>query len=361
MRRFYICAGGTAGHIFPGLAVAEELQKEGVLAVHFIGTRRGMEDRFIGQAGFPLHYICARGWDRTLGWSFFRMLLLNTIGFFQAFRLIAAQRPCGILCMGSYVSLLIGFWGRIFRIPLFVHEQNVLPGLANRVVSRWARKIFISFEDSLAYFQNQDTISLTGNPLRKTVREWRGKQEEARAFFGFKPDLRTVFVIGGSLGSSLINRVFAEVWRNWTGTPFQVIHTTGKEEGRPLGQFVANDPGRYLVFDFLPDPGAAYAAADVVVCRAGASTTFEVDWFQLPAIMIPFEGATESHQELNAGWLRRRQPVEVFGEREFNPINLARALERMFALKRESWNGQEGRQEAAELIAKAIVEELQRG
>lgn len=360
MRGFFICASGTAGHIFPALLIAEELKQKGIHQIHCIGTRRGMEGNLVTEAGYPIHFIRARGWDRSFGWSFFRMIFDNLIGFFQAFWLVAFQRPPGILAMGSYVSLLIAFWGRVFGVPLFLHEQNVLPGLANRIVARWARKIFISSDDSLAYFQNQDTIVLTGNPLRKTVTEWRGKTVEARARFGLDPDRYTVFVIGGSLGSSLINRVFFEVRSNWKGKPFQVLHATGQEEYQKYRRDIREPSGQYQVFDFLPDPGPAFAASDLVICRAGANTTFELDWFGIPAIMIPFEGATEDHQDLNAFWLQKRQPVEIIQEGDFNPLTLAIALEKMITRTEKPERASQLSQEPASVIAGAILEELQR-
>ncbi len=165
MRRIFMCAGGTGGHIYPALSVAHELTCRSDFDVWFIGTRRGMERRLVPEAGFTLKYIRARGWDRRWGKAFFRMAGDNFCGFFQACILLLFYRPSGIVCMGSYVSLIVAFWARLFRIPVFVHEQNVYPGLANRMVSRWAKCVYISSEDSLDYFKNRDTIYITGNPF----------------------------------------------------------------------------------------------------------------------------------------------------------------------------------------------------
>lgn len=359
MRRIFICAGGTGGHVYPALSLAWELSRRAGFDVWFVGTRRGMEGRLVPEAGFVLKYIRARGWDRSWGKNFFRMASDNFCGFFQACALLLRYRPAGILCMGSYVSLLVACWARLFRIPVFVHEQNVFPGLANKMVSRWAQRVYISSEDSLDYLENRDTIYLTGNPLRPNVLGWKGRTEEARKLLGLNSQRSTVLVFGGSRGSSLINHTFMKAWEELVHLNIQVIHVTGPEEISRVKEFSRPFSGQYFVYDFLGEPGPAYAAADVAVCRAGASTTFELLWFGLPAVMIPFEKATESHQKYNALWLKKKQSAEIICEEDLTPRTLAKAVRILLQGRRGEGGELPGK--AAEKIVDSIIEFFQKG
>ncbi|MCX6090368.1 MAG: UDP-N-acetylglucosamine--N-acetylmuramyl-(pentapeptide) pyrophosphoryl-undecaprenol N-acetylglucosamine transferase [Candidatus Atribacteria bacterium] len=322
----FIAAGGTGGHIFPALSIAQELARHQGLDIRFIGTRRGMEKRLIPEAGFSLSFIRARGWSRAWGMDFFRSVEDNMVGVFQSFFFIIRYHPRAVLAMGSYVSLLISFWAWVFRVPIYVQEQNIHPGLANRLISRWAIRVFASVEDSIPFFFHPDRVVVTGNPLRKNILEWRGRKPEAISRLGLSLNRTTILVMGGSLGSQVINAVFWEALRTLSEDRFQVLHVTGPEALSQAKEVAAHFSFPYLVYGFISEPGILYAAADVAICRSGANTTYELYWYGLPAILIPFEGATESHQLYNALWLQKNQPVEIIPEKTLQPAMMVDAI-----------------------------------
>ncbi len=269
-----------------------------------------MEENLLKEADFPLLFVRARGWNRKWDFSFFSVLMDNLIGFFQTAFYFFRYRPRALLGMGSYLSLLSAIWARVLGVPIYIHEQNIYPGLSNRLVSRWARKIFISAPEAIVYWKDrEEKIDVVGNPLREEVMDWKGKKEEARQKLGLKKDRQTILVMGGSRGSEVINTTFLGTmdWLEKKG--LQVIHITGEEGFEHTKEMAEKFSSPYLVYKFLPQPGIAYAAADLAIARAGANTIFELFWFELPSVLIPYGDATDDHQLYNAQWLVREARI----------------------------------------------------
>jgi len=356
----FIAGGGTGGHIFPSLCIAQEMKKEN-LQVVFLGTKRGMEEKLVKEAGFSLLFIRARGWDRKWGLSFLSMLGDNLVGFFQTGFYFLRYRPQALLGMGSYLSLLSALWARILGVPIYLHEQNIYPGLSNRVVSRWAKKIFVSAPETISYWKDKEMrIEITGNPLREEVVNWKGKREEARQKLGLEKDRETILVMGGSRGSEIINVNFLGT-RDWLGKKgLQVIHITGEEGFQRTKEMAEKFPFPYLVYKFLPQPGVAYAAADLAIARAGANTVFELFWFELPAILIPYGEATDDHQLYNAQWLEKQGLARVIKEKDLTSSLLTEEMEKILISPPCVFSNLKGEymQEAASRIAQTIIEEL---
>ncbi|WP_017872736.1 undecaprenyldiphospho-muramoylpentapeptide beta-N-acetylglucosaminyltransferase [Candidatus Caldatribacterium saccharofermentans] len=327
--RIFIAAGGTGGHVFPSLCVAEKLRELGDHKVFFLGTRRGLEAGVVASRGFPVLYVSARGWNRRIGLQMFRMLGENFLGFCAMGWYFLWYRPQAFFAMGSYLSLLGGLWAKILRVPIYLHEQNVYPGLANRVVARWARKVFLSFEETKEYLRTRGRVEVTGNPLREEVVAWEGKKEEACALLGLSKSRKTLLVAGGSRGSSFLNRVFLEALDFLPKEMIQVVHITGVEDFAPIAEYAEKQPFPYRVFPFLDAMGMAYAAADVAFCRAGANTVTELFFFGIPSILVPYREATENHQWYNAQWLVKQGLAVVFSEEELRGPLLARELLRL--------------------------------
>jgi len=327
--RIFIAAGGTGGHVFPSLCVAEKLRELGDHKVFFLGTRRGLEAGVVASRGFPVLYVSARGWNRRIGLQMFRMLGENFLGFCAMGWYFLWYRPQAFFAMGSYLSLLGGLWAKILRVPIYLHEQNVYPGLANRVVARWARKVFLSFEETKEYLRTRGRVEVTGNPLREEVVAWEGKKEEACALLGLSKSRKTLLVAGGSRGSSFLNRVFLEALDFLPKEMIQVVHITGVEDFAPIAEYAEKQPFPYRVFPFLDAMGMAYAAADVALCRAGANTVTELFFFGIPSILVPYREATENHQWYNAQWLVKQGLAVVFSEEELRGPLLARELLRL--------------------------------
>lgn len=346
--------------MFPSLCIALEIQKRAGWDIIFLGTKRGMEKELVHGSGFKMVYLVARGWNRRFGWHFFRLLGENLLGFLLGGFYFFRYRPRAFLAMGSYLSLLGGLWARFLRVPIYVHEQNVYPGLANRIVARWAREVFVSTQDTVSYLTGCRRVEVVGNPLRKEVMDWKGKREEARKELGLEPGRRTILVMGGSKGSAIINESFLQALHFLEGDTIQVIHLTGKEDFVQVQENAKNFPFPYLVYSFLSSPGIAYAASDLAICRAGANTVFELFFFGLPGILIPYAEATESHQVYNALWLQKQQPVEIVEERELTPSILAEKIRRMLDQESSHSGDIQYLKDAASIVAQEIVEDILR-
>lgn len=323
--RIFIAAGGTGGHIFPSLSVALELRKRGNHEVFFLGTRRGLETQAIAPQ-FPILYVAARGWDRRFRLRTLRVAGENLLGLLTVGWYFFRYRPQAFLAMGSYLSLLGAFWARMLRIPIYLHEQNVYPGLANRVIARWAKKVFLAFEETRTYLRARGEVEVTGNPLREEVVVWKGEKEKARHFLGLEACRKTILVVGGSRGSRVLNQVFLEALPLLPCESLQVVHITGEEDYPEVMKTAETQPLPYRVFPFLTSMGAAYAAADVALCRAGASTVTELFFFGLPSILVPYGEATENHQWYNAQWLAKHGRAVVFREEDFQAPLLAQKI-----------------------------------
>lgn len=323
--RIFIAAGGTGGHVFPSLSVALELQRSGDHEVFFLGTRRGLETQAIAPR-FPVLYLSARGWDRRFRLHTLRMLGENILGFVTMGWYFLRYRPHAFLAMGSYLSLLGAIWAKILHVPIYLHEQNVYPGLANRIVARWAKMVFLAFEETKALVNTRGHVEVTGNPLRKEVMAWRGEKEKARQFLGLEPSRKTILVVGGSRGSQVLNRTFFEALPLLPAEHLQVIHITGKDDYPWISAQIRTCRFPYLVFPFLESPGVAYAASDVAVCRAGANTVTELFFFGLPAVLVPYGEAADNHQWYNAQWLATHGFGVVLEEKALNAAVLAQAI-----------------------------------
>lgn len=324
--RIFIGAGGTGGHVFPSLCIARKIRELGNHEVFFLGTRRGLEANVIVSSGFPVLYVLARGWNRRLRLETIRMIGENFLGFCIVGWYFFRYRPQAFLAMGSYLSLLGALWARFFRIPIYLHEQNVYPGLANRIIARWARKAFLAFEETRAYLKVRGKVIVTGNPLREEVLSWRGRREEACRLLGLDASRKTILVVGGSRGSSTLNRIFLEALEYMPQDAFQVVHITGQGDFALVSECAKRKPFPYLVFPFFESMGVVYAVADVALCRAGANTITELFFFGIPSILVPYGEATENHQWYNAWWLEKRKLAVVFPEEKLQAPLLAREL-----------------------------------
>ncbi|MEN3185855.1 MAG: UDP-N-acetylglucosamine--N-acetylmuramyl-(pentapeptide) pyrophosphoryl-undecaprenol N-acetylglucosamine transferase [Atribacterota bacterium] len=356
----FIAGGGTGGHVIPSLCIALEIRKRVDWDIIFLGTKRGMERELVRSSDFRMVYLVARGWNRHFDWRFLRLLVENLVGFLLGGWYFLRYRPRAFLAMGSYLSLLGGIWARWFRIPIYVHEQNIYPGLANRIVARWAKMVFVAAQDAIPYFEGCKTVKVVGNPLREEVMEWRGKKEEARKRLMLEPGRRTILVMGGSRGSEVINENFLQALDFLDESAIQVVHITGKEDFFRVEERARRFSFPYRVYPFLSCPGMVYAVSDLAICRAGANTVFELFFFGVPSILVPYAEATESHQVYNALWLQRHQPVEIIEEHVLCPDLLGEKIRTMFLTAHRYSEDTQYLKRAASIIAEEIVGDAQR-
>ena len=294
-----IAGGGTAGHVLPGLAVAAALVESGVVAsrtdVHLVGSRRGVEVDLVPGAGFGLTVLGGRGIQRRLTPVNVGALMGLLVGFLRAFLLLVRARPRVVLSLGGYASIPCGLAAVVLRVPLVVAEQNAVPGAANRLLGRFARACAVSFADTAL-----PRPDLTGNPVRAAIRSAVGSRSEARDRIGVD-DRPLLVAFGGSLGARRINRAMANFVEGWSGAPLVVHHVVG-DRGWVTGEMATVVPAEveYSAVAYEHDMPTLLAAADLVVCRSGATSVAELAVLGIPSVLVPLPGAPGDHQTANA-------------------------------------------------------------
>jgi UDP-N-acetylglucosamine--N-acetylmuramyl-(pentapeptide) pyrophosphoryl-undecaprenol N-acetylglucosamine transferase len=298
--RVVIAAGGTGGHIFPALAVAQALALRGVVS-HWVGSNRGLEARVVrDQAGIPLTELALAGL-RGRGLAGALALPMGLIrSLIQSWKVVSQVRPAIVLVFGGYVSFPVGIVARLQGRPLVIHEQNAVMGTANRWLARLAQRVLTSFAQTRYAPGHAITV---GNPVRASL----SAQPHSERYFGASKPLR-VLILGGSLGARALNQALPRVWTEIA--PFwpqglMVWHQTGLADEASVRQAYAQQQpqaadGAFRVSAFIDDMAQAYAWADLVICRAGASTVAELAATGLPAIFVPLPGAIDDHQTANA-------------------------------------------------------------
>jgi UDP-N-acetylglucosamine--N-acetylmuramyl-(pentapeptide) pyrophosphoryl-undecaprenol N-acetylglucosamine transferase len=315
--KLLIAAGGTGGHIFPGISVAEALLAQGAHEVVFAGTQYGLEERLIPQNGYKLARIEARPFSGTSVGAKAQTILAVQRGTLQAWQLIKAEKPDAILGMGGFTSVPVVLAGLFSRVPCFIHEQNISPGMANRLLAGRVKAVFVSFAETAHYLKARQVVH-TGNPIRKAMR---GTRDATRgpAF--------TIFIFGGSRGARSVNNAglellpYLEAYRQTT-----VCHQTGSEDFDRIRLGYNGSATAHEVFPFTDHMEKYYNLADVVISRAGASTIFELAYFKKPAIFIPYPFAAGAHQWKNASYVERIGGGYVIGNSEVSGEKLYRAI-----------------------------------
>ena len=320
-RRFIIAGGGTGGHLFPGIAVARELEDRfGGAEILFVVGRKPMEKHILERYGYcsvPIRVegLKGRGWKKGLG-----VMSGLPRSLFQSAAIIREFPPALVLGMGGYSAGPICVAARLMGVPTAVHEQNSYPGLTNRLLSRVVDRVFISFEESRSHLKCSRVV-LTGNPVRKELLAFRRKKPNDRGVF-------TILAVGGSQGAAAINRSLAEALShlNRSGRHPRVIHQTGEADyGRVKEDYGERGLDAEIV-PFIEDMRRAYERADMVVSRAGATTISELAALAMPSILIPYPYAANQHQEINARSLVRRGGAEMILERDLTGEVMAGVL-----------------------------------
>lgn len=334
--RVLIAGGGTGGHVFPALAVAEVLRQAGI-DVEFVGTARGLESRLVPEAGWTLHEVEARPLARHVSLSTLGLPLAVARATRQVVALIRKRGVTAACVFGGYTSVPLVLAARRTRIPLVVHEQNAIPGLANRLAARWAEAIAVSVPAASERLRYPDRVVLTGNPVRTTFADLDPVAARSVALEAFELDerRRTLLVFGGSQGARTLNdAVIGSVglWRD--PDKLQILHAAGRDDfervsqrwNRVLAECGTESP-RIRWHEFITDMPAAYAAADVVACRAGASTIAELTVLGLPSVLVPYPHATDDHQTANARALAERGAAKLVPDAQLAPRSLVAASE----------------------------------
>lgn len=318
-RPILIMAGGTGGHVYPALAVAQEL-RERAREVVWLGTRRGLEARVVPAAGIDIEWIGISG---LRGKGVVTRLLAPfrlAVALSQSLVVMARRRPAAVLGMGGFVSGPGGVAAWLTRRPLIIHEQNAVPGLTNRLLAGFARVVLQAFPGS---FSSRIPAQTVGNPVRRDIAALPPPAERLRGRAG---PLR-LLVLGGSQGALALNRLVPRALAELPeGRRPEVRHQAGERTLETARESYREAGVDAEIAPYIEDMAAAYAWADLVVCRAGALTVSEVAMAGLPAVFIPFPAAVDDHQTANAGVLAEAGAALIVQERDLTPERLAAAI-----------------------------------
>lgn len=283
--------------------MAEELRAGGRDDVVFVGTANGLEAQLVPKAGIEFIPLPSRGFDRARPLTLFIAAWTALASVFRGIGLIRELKPDVVAGFGGYVSLPIGLAAFVCRVPVVLHEQNSVPGLANRILGRWARRVAVTHPDSAARFPHPERVTVTGNPVRRAVLE--ASAAEGRRRLGISEDAVMLLVFGGSRGARHLNQATVGLYERLMQVPdLDVVHVTGAGEFERVRDALAEksgpDASRYHRYDYIHDMGDVVAAADLVVARAGATSLAELTVLGRPCVLVPYPYATDDHQTGNA-------------------------------------------------------------
>ena len=295
--RVLISGGGTGGHIFPALSIANELRRRCDAEILFVGAEDRMEMEKVPAAGYPIKGLPVAGFDRKHLLRNVSVLIKLWRSISRARRIVKDFRPDIAIGVGGYASGPTLKAAQRAGIPTLIQEQNSYAGVTNKLLAKKADRICVAYEGMERFFPGYKIV-MTGNPVRAALLEERSK-EEARSGFGLDPGRPTLLVVGGSLGARTLNEAMEASLDKFTAAGVQVIWQTGKNFGDRAEKAAAGKKG-IAVMKFITDMAAAYAAADIVVSRAGAGSISELELLGKPCILVPSPNVAEDHQTKNA-------------------------------------------------------------
>ncbi len=319
--RCIVAGGGTGGHLFPGIALAKELEERFPGSeIRFVVGRKRMESEILGRYGFRVTSIDVegmkgRGWKKGVA-----VLAMLPKSLLQSIRIIKDFKPSFVIGVGGYSAGPFCLAARLMGIPTAIHEQNSYPGLTNRLLARVVDRILISFEESEPCFKHQKVI-LTGNPVRRELLSPPLDEQKPDGDF-------VVLVVGGSQGAKAVNEAFLKAYAllHKQGRKITVIHQTGSYDYQRVIEAYRAEGLETVVAPFIKDMASAYHRADMVVSRAGATTLFELAALGKPSILIPYPHAANGHQETNARCLARHGGAEMVLQQDLTGEGLANIL-----------------------------------
>ncbi|NLA57396.1 MAG: undecaprenyldiphospho-muramoylpentapeptide beta-N-acetylglucosaminyltransferase [Firmicutes bacterium] len=372
--RVLIAAGGTGGHIYPGLTIANELRKRYPQGeILFVGTQYGLEKDIVPRAGYPLELISVQYIRRRLSLDLIKTGFVAFKGLSQSLGIIRRFKPDVVIGTGGYVAGPVLLAAVLRRVPTFIQEQNAFPGITNRLLGRFVSGIALGYAEASRYFPKDKRVIVTGNPIRSEIAHI--SKEEGIQRLNLRPGYWTVVVFGGSQGGLSINRAMRELApRLKRESRLQVIHQTGQKSYGAIAREVlglsdqgaeelpsAVQDGCITIVPYIYDMPAALAAADLVVGRAGAISIAEITVRGLPAVLIPFPYAAENHQEKNARVLEREGAARVILDRDVSGETLGACIFELLGnpgllAQMAAASKKLGRADATKVIADKIVE-----
>lgn len=356
-----IAGGGTGGHIYPAIAIAREwIVRDATRSVVFVGTERGLEKQIVPKAGFPLEFISVGGLKGKGLLETLQNLARLPVGLLQAWRLLARRQPRAVLGVGGYASGPVLVAARLRGVPSIIHEQNAFPGVTNRALAKFVSAVAVAFAEAAPRLGRSDAV-ITGNPVREEFFEAATRVASVPEQPGRR---RRLLVFGGSQGSRVLNDAVsgALLFLARMKDSLDIVHQTGPaelEKVRAAYRSSAFPAARVVAY--LDPIAEEIAAADLVVCRAGAMTVGELAAVGRPAIFVPFAAATNNHQELNARVVEKAGGAVVITESELTPERLAGAISEVLAdVQRTARMGAAAKALATPGATKKIVDTIEK-
>lgn len=322
-----IMAGGTGGHVFPAIAVADELRSRGV-EVSWMGTQAGMESRIVPEAGIPIHYIKVSGLrgKGILGWLLAPFRLSYAV--IQAFSIVSKLKPVSVLGMGGFASGPGGVAAWLLRCPLVLHEQNAVIGMTNKLLSHLATRVMEAFPGAF----NDKLAEHVGNPVRKDI----GQLPEPAIRYKERQGAIRILIIGGSLGAKALNETVPKAIAELPASlQVEVWHQSGRNKLEETNDVYQQSKVNAKVVSFIDDMAEAYGWADLVICRAGALTVSELAAAGVPAIFIPFPFAVDDHQTMNAQYMVKAGAAKLMQQSSMTATSLSECLQELIGKGRE--------------------------
>jgi UDP-N-acetylglucosamine--N-acetylmuramyl-(pentapeptide) pyrophosphoryl-undecaprenol N-acetylglucosamine transferase len=291
--------GGTGGHLFPGVAIAQAVQQlKPDWSVSFVGSGNRLEARVVPRLGYDFDALWISGFKRRFSMDALLLPLKILVSLAQSWNILRTRRPALVVGTGGYASGPMLYMAAKTGRRTMIHEQNEYPGATTRMLSSMVDEVYVTYESSAKRLPAAEKLFISGNPVRPGLS--RSSTDDAREFFGLMPERRTVFAFGGSLGSSSINKAVRQLVPRLVREGYQLLWQTGARDITELAAIGALYAGQVVVRAFIDDMDKAYSAADLVLCRAGATSLAELSVLGLPAILVPYPFAAADHQYHNA-------------------------------------------------------------
>lgn len=358
-----VSGGGTAGHIYPALAVAGVLASYGDATVEFVGAPGSLEERLARDAGVPFVPVRAQGWDRARPLTLVTGVARTIGSLARSIALLRRGHVDAVCGFGGYVSLPLGIAAVLSRVPLVIHEQNAVPGLTNRVLARFATAVCLTYPDSASGLRGDVRSKVTGNPVRASVMA--ADRAAGRAAFGAGPDDTLLLVFGGSRGARHLNSATVNLYARFRKFErLRVVQIAGPAEAETVRGLLRDVAGGSMpewwdVREYVDGMGDLIAAADVVVCRSGATTLAELSARGKAMVLVPYPYATDDHQTGNARPFVEAGGAEMVADAELDTPLFAGAVMRLLAdpakrAEMERDTAALGRPRAAQAVAEAV-------
>ena len=322
--RIVIAGGGTGGHLFPGIAIAEEfLKRDDQTRIIFIGTKKGIESKLLGKLGYELREIDIEGVKGRGGKALVRGAYQIPLSMLQSGRILKQFRPHIVIGVGGYASGPAVLTAHFMHMPTAIAEQNAIPGITNRILGNFADKIFVTYAQTRTYFP-QTKVILSGNPVRAAFVVERSKEKE-------KKDYWQLLIFGGSQGAEAINKSIIDILPQLQSmkNKVHVLHQTGSRQLEDINKAYEQLGIQAKVTPFIVDMAGAYADADLIICRAGATSLAEITAAGRAAILIPYPWAANDHQLKNAQALASEGAAVMIPERELSGGKLFSAIDNL--------------------------------